>query len=184
MLNNHKGHSVFIRKGGKSGRPCLTNLVFLPKNVQNDDVINKLGIGDIKILSNVIYLNGLNPSISTFIEDVLLYVDKVEIIYSVDNVTWQTYDSTLHTMPANLYAINTENNTFTIGDGTAYYYSKINLYFNYGEEYLDICQFLMSSGNTDIEYNSVSENNWSGSQTPFGVFRTGLTFATGLKFTA
>jgi len=135
--------------GSRSGvlLQCTDNLDFW-QGLYNSDytqVLDKTDAGnDVEVISNCLQFDGLT-SIGE-IEDIIVgYVNRVEVLYSIDNVTWETKTEDVFSIDAFKLLIGYANDLYVAG-----YYSRVKCYAD-SIQSDPVLEFLMSSGDTTEE---------------------------------
>jgi hypothetical protein len=131
---------------------CLDNIVYISDELNDYYLTDKSGNNnDAQLYSNSVYYNG-----TAFSEYILTDLDlnkfDVTILYSIDNITFNQYDSSVDEDVTGLVYFDYQNEKIVFGyDGTEYfvgYISKIEIYYNAVLE----ATFFNSSGDTEYEY--------------------------------
>lgn len=136
------------------------------------EFVSEAGNGyDAAIKANTKEFNGASTVAALiFEEDVLLNEFDLLIPYSLDNTTWQTWQ-TGDTPVAGMFEIDAENKTLKFGyDGVNYFdgfMSRILAYKDGSGYFLD---FTMSDNSTTEEYNRADQSSFENKQYPFDNF--------------
>lgn len=156
--------------------PCMESLLFWLDyfDTYNNIAINQVEGGTNAIMtSNCVYFNGTSGKTEvTFVNDVLIYVDRIVIGYSTSGIIKQTF-TTGNSTVSGLYKIDIPNKKLLVGtDGTNFFrgwIDRVQLQYYDGYEYIDIMDFTLSSGSNLYEYNrTINETEWVEQQYPFG----------------
>lgn len=172
------GYGYGKKKGGIL-KPCLTGQTYWSSVLADGLFTDKDTTrgNDAVLYSNALYLTAKSESI--FLNDVLMYISKIDIRHSADNVTWSVWE-TGDVAILNLFNIDEATRTFTLCDGLIQYVSDIIFYTNIEGVDTQFLKWINSSNDNDVDYNIIGESEWAGKQFPFNKIISGVILQTGL----